>query len=319
MRELEDPLKRPAFFKKGHVMIRFFTIYLVTNTVNGKKYVGVTGKQPSRKRWVQHLAQARRGCDFLLHQAIRKYGAGAFEFEELAHAYSRKDAHSVEVALIRLFATYGFENHNYNMTAGGDGVSREWSDEERAKSSKRIKEGMTSEVRARISAAMKGKPSWAKGRKRTASHAANIAKARTDIYLTHEGESLSIKEWSARTGIDRGAIHGRVFRLGWTIERALTEAAKPRWTPEMIALLGTMPDSRVAKILKKPEGTVAATRYWHGIQAWRRLSKHGTRAIIKCKGCGVDVAVQPSMTARYKYCVKCSPIKNRKGSTIVSC
>tara|TARA_Y100000296_G_C5123754_1_gene231759 strand:- start:27 stop:569 length:543 start_codon:yes stop_codon:yes gene_type:complete len=39
--------------------------------------------------------------------------------------------------------------------------------------------------------------------------------------FTHNGETLSIADWSARTGIPRRTLHGRIRR--WGIERALTK------------------------------------------------------------------------------------------------
>jgi len=53
-------------------------VYLVTNTVNGKKYVGCTRVTVSR-RWIQHRSAAKNGSPFALHQAIRKYGFNKFQ------------------------------------------------------------------------------------------------------------------------------------------------------------------------------------------------------------------------------------------------
>ncbi len=39
---------------------------------------------------------------------------------------------------------------------------------------------------------------------------------------THDGKSLSIKEWSAITGIPKATIESRINHYGWTIERALS-------------------------------------------------------------------------------------------------
>lgn len=52
-------------------------IYLITNTVNGKRYVGQT-TQPLAKRWKGHRADMRRGFNYPLHNALRKYGTDAF-------------------------------------------------------------------------------------------------------------------------------------------------------------------------------------------------------------------------------------------------
>jgi hypothetical protein len=40
--------------------------------------------------------------------------------------------------------------------------------------------------------------------------------------LAHNGESLTVREWSARTGLSRGNIYQRLAK-GWPVERVLTE------------------------------------------------------------------------------------------------
>ena len=39
--------------------------------------------------------------------------------------------------------------------------------------------------------------------------------------LTLEGESMCVKAWAERLGVDQRVIHNRLHR-GWTVERALT-------------------------------------------------------------------------------------------------
>lgn len=45
---------------------------------------------------------------------------------------------------------------------------------------------------------------------------------RTNIMLTHDGETLTIAEWTERTKLGRNTIWGRLQR-GWSSERAITE------------------------------------------------------------------------------------------------
>jgi predicted GIY-YIG superfamily endonuclease len=40
-------------------------IYLITNTVNGKRYIGQTVRT-LRQRWQQHVRDAKQGVDTLL-------------------------------------------------------------------------------------------------------------------------------------------------------------------------------------------------------------------------------------------------------------
>lgn len=53
-------------------------IYLVTNRVNGKEYVGQT-RRPLRVRKSNHLRDARNGFKGVFNDAIRKYSPSSFE------------------------------------------------------------------------------------------------------------------------------------------------------------------------------------------------------------------------------------------------
>lgn len=45
--------------------------------------------------------------------------------------------------------------------------------------------------------------------------------------LTFRGETLSVTDWSLRIGVAASQIHGRLDRLGWSVERALTTPTLP--------------------------------------------------------------------------------------------
>ena len=84
-------------------------IYLITNTINKKKYVGKTTNL--QRRWYRHCKAAEYGSKTHFHKAIRKYGAEVFKVELLDGAYSNE-------AEIMWIDCVGPE---YNMTKGGDG------------------------------------------------------------------------------------------------------------------------------------------------------------------------------------------------------
>lgn len=46
---------------------------------------------------------------------------------------------------------------------------------------------------------------------------------RNTVYLTHAGETHTISEWAAITGICRSTISNRIYRLGWDASKALTK------------------------------------------------------------------------------------------------
>jgi group I intron endonuclease len=57
-------------------------IYLITNNINGKKYVGQT-TTPLSYRFTNHKSDARNNRGYYLASAIRKYGEDNFKIEAL--------------------------------------------------------------------------------------------------------------------------------------------------------------------------------------------------------------------------------------------
>lgn len=57
-------------------------IYLITNNVNGKQYVGQT-KSTIEHRFGQHISNSKRNRNDVIYKAIRKYGKENFKVEEL--------------------------------------------------------------------------------------------------------------------------------------------------------------------------------------------------------------------------------------------
>ena len=99
--------------------------YLITNLINGKRYVGKTTHTIS-ERWSQHLSIVRRGllrCPHL-HAAIRKHGAENFVIDELMPLQfdiaTETELNDWEVLMIRLLRTRE-SGIGYNLTPGGDG------------------------------------------------------------------------------------------------------------------------------------------------------------------------------------------------------
>lgn len=92
-------------------------IYLLTNTVNGKQYVGQTSMGLDW-RWRQHCTDARCSSTAHLHKAIRKYGPDAFIREILEHT-TTEDVNAREVYWI---AELKSKEMGYNMTEGGGGM-----------------------------------------------------------------------------------------------------------------------------------------------------------------------------------------------------
>ena len=98
-------------------------VYLITNTVNGNKYVGVTTTSLA-KRWREHKCAAKSQTDRPLYRAIRKYGIEAFTIEAVATADSVESLKSLECRYIADLGTFARNGSGYNLTLGGDGLEK---------------------------------------------------------------------------------------------------------------------------------------------------------------------------------------------------
>jgi group I intron endonuclease len=100
-------------------------IYLITNSANGKYYVGQTVNAIAW-RWSSHKSSARRsdvrqgGCK-VLNRAINKYGHRAFIVEQLAEASNIEQLNILEQLWIWALNSTD-KKLGYNMTFGGAGV-----------------------------------------------------------------------------------------------------------------------------------------------------------------------------------------------------
>src|SRR5690349_20286213 len=96
---------------------RMSFVYLVTNTVTGQMYVGIT-RGIVRDRWKHHRHAAKKGHQSPLAEAMRTYGKDAFTVEQIAEAPSWSEACQLEAQFIKAYKSHA--NHGgYNQTAGG--------------------------------------------------------------------------------------------------------------------------------------------------------------------------------------------------------
>lgn len=97
-------------------LMRVTQLYLITNTCNGKQYVGFT-EIGLQKRWAKHLKDS---CNpqYPLHRAIAKYGADKFTMTSIYESLDRDHISSLEEHFIQIFDT---RNQGYNVALGGRG------------------------------------------------------------------------------------------------------------------------------------------------------------------------------------------------------
>lgn len=128
-------------------------VYIAENAINGKSYIGVTGRKTIAKRAYEHGWFARSGKNTVFAKAIRKYGIEAFRFSALGEYATYAEALDAERAFIERLKP------DYNTAAGGRGpMNTKWSDERRERAVKGMRAAWNSTRKAHMSAMWKGRP-----------------------------------------------------------------------------------------------------------------------------------------------------------------
>lgn len=97
-----------------------YKIYLITNVINGKMYVGQTC-QEIKTRWSHHKGDANRGSSRYFARAIYKHGDDKFVVESISLCISKRVADILEKFWISKLKT-NLASHGYNLTLGGEGA-----------------------------------------------------------------------------------------------------------------------------------------------------------------------------------------------------
>ena len=122
-------------------------IYKITNTVNGKIYVGQTVRTLEERKW-QHINTAKHGHKNHLYNAMRKYGIDNFKFEKICDVDNIEDLNILERYYI---AKYNCIKDGYNMVDGGNNNIM-FLDDVKKKHAERMR---SKETRSKISQSMK--------------------------------------------------------------------------------------------------------------------------------------------------------------------
>ena len=93
-----------------------YCVYIHTNKINNKKYIGVTKLDPEQ-RWKNGMGYKKQS----FYNAIMKYGWDNFQHKIIYKNLTAKEASIKEQELIKKFQSNN-PNFGYNNTSGGLGV-----------------------------------------------------------------------------------------------------------------------------------------------------------------------------------------------------
>jgi len=93
-------------------------IYKVTNTLNGKIYIGKTIGELKRRKWAHYDSAKNLKSQTNFHRALVKYPKKAFEWEVICETNDKSELDTLEKHYINEYNTF---KTGYNMTLGGDG------------------------------------------------------------------------------------------------------------------------------------------------------------------------------------------------------
>ena len=209
-------------------------IYIVTNRINGKVYVGQTNGSVER-RWSDHRKSAQAGRT-VFAKAIRKYGHEAFGISSVKLPAGSSQMNLNEAERLYIAELGSLVPNGYNLRSGGDGggllsettrsrMSLGWHSTHRG-------QPHTAEAREKMSASRKGKCSPAlrsflaeANARRTfsAETRAKISAAKTGAICSPEvrskisaalsGRSLSLDTRAKMSAVRKGRYFGAAKRI----------------------------------------------------------------------------------------------------------
>lgn len=153
------------YFKGFYERMWVLIIYVITNKITGKKYVGQTTKDTYDDRWNEHRYPCK-ACKSLIGKAVRKYGKENFSIEVIDNAITTDELNKKEIYWIKELNTVSPKG--YNISYGGmNSMSN-------PKTRKQVSESLkgkyvgwhhTEETKKKMSENQRGEKSWNLGRK----------------------------------------------------------------------------------------------------------------------------------------------------------
>lgn len=131
---MEQMIKIDEFVPEG------WCVYVISNLMNQRKYVGITSN--FKRRMQGHETAARCGRGNVLHASMRKHGISSFVASVVVFLSSRQEALEEERRVIFDLCS---NKNGYNLTSGGDGI-------------RDLSEASMKQLKESLSKALKGKP-----------------------------------------------------------------------------------------------------------------------------------------------------------------
>lgn len=165
--------------------MRVYYLYKITNTINGKIYIGQSVNP--RSRWYGHKKEAEREVPrMVIARAIKKYGSSGFLFELIACCRNQDDTNEIETDLVRQYDSTNSEK-GYNVSPGGMNAPKteEW---KRKVSEKLMGHPVSQETRDKVSKGNTGKVRSEETKQQIS--ISMIGKERTEEHRQNLSESL---------------------------------------------------------------------------------------------------------------------------------
>lgn len=165
-----------------------YSVYCHTNVVNGKQYIGITKRSPT-KRWGLN---GSRYFNQAVGNAIQKYGWENFSHEILATGLTESEAKKEERRLVKELGTLA--PNGYNLTTGGE-AGKEVSEttRERLRNS-RLGKTASQSTREKISAIHRGKTVSEETRRKLS--AARKGLEESEEWRRHIADSVRGRTWT---------------------------------------------------------------------------------------------------------------------------
>ena len=128
-------------------------VYLVTNTITGKRYVGQSKCDDIETRWASHKKMLKDSIGRYLLSAYHKYGIKNFKFQIICVCFD-ENCDTFEEEYIKKFNT--LVPNEYNLKTGGK--SSRHSEETKELISKKLRERVTDEIRLEMRERSKNNP-----------------------------------------------------------------------------------------------------------------------------------------------------------------